>query len=64
MGLKDNYQEPWGINKNSDVTYDQEPKELFTNTNVTDADTYSDMSLNADDILKQINIITGNQDEP
>ena len=47
--------------KNAYVTDGQEPKEFFTNTNVTDADTDSDMGLNGDSILKHINDITGTQ---
>ena len=59
VGLKNNYQEPGGINKNTDVTYDQEPKVNFTNTNWTDTDTDAEMGLNNDAILKQINGING-----
>ena len=32
MGINDNNQEPWGINKYTDVTDDQEPNDIFTNT--------------------------------
>ena len=42
---KKDYQEPVDINKDTDVTYDQESKEICTNTNVTDADIDSDMGL-------------------
>ena len=44
MGINDNEQEPGGINKETVVTDDQEPKGFFTNTNVADTDT--DMGLN------------------
>ena len=68
MGLNKNYQEPGGINKYVDVTDDQEPKEISTNTNVTDsdtdADTDADMGLNVDTILKQIKVITGTLYDP
>ena len=46
MVLNNNYPEPGGINKNADVTDDQKSKENFTNTNVNDADTDSNMGLN------------------
>ena len=46
MGLNENEQELGGINKDSDVTDDQEPKEVITNANVTDADTDAGMGLN------------------
>ena len=52
MGLNENDQEPGGTNKNYYVTDDQKPKENFTNTNVTDADTDAEMGLNDDAILK------------
>ena len=61
MGLNINYQQTGGINKNTDVTDDQEPKEISTNTNVTDADTDAKIGLNGDDILKKINVINGTQ---
>ena len=53
MGLNQNYQEPGGINKNSDVTDDQEPNDMFTNTNLTYSDTDTEMGLNYDAILKK-----------
>ena len=37
LGINLNDQKPGGINKNANVTDDQEPKEMFTNTNVTDS---------------------------
>ena len=52
MVINENYQEPGGINKSTNLTDDQELKETFTNTNVTDADTDSDIGLNNDAILK------------
>ena len=61
MGLNYNEQESGGINKETDVTDDQESKEFFTDTNITDADTDDDMGLNDYAILKQNNVITGNQ---
>ena len=63
MGLNENEQEPVGINKNSDVTDDQKQNENFTNTNVTDATTDSEIGLNDDGILKQINVITLTHDD-
>ena len=57
-GLNKNDQEPGGINKNSDVTCDQEKKLFFTNTNVTDVDTDSGMGLYEYFILKQVIFIT------
>ena len=62
--LNKNYQEQGDINKYTDITYDQEPKEIFTNTNVIDADNYTDMGLNEYDILKNINAINGTQYYP
>ena len=62
MGIDNNDQEPGGI-KNADVTYDQEPKEIVTNTNITYSDTDSDMGLNLYDIFK-IKVITGTQYYP
>ena len=50
MGLNDNDQQPVRINKNANVSDGQEREEIFTNTNVTDADTYSDMGVNDDAI--------------
>ena len=64
MGINDNEREPGGINKDNDVTDDQESKVIFTNTNVTDADTDTDVGLNNHAILKQINDITETQDNP
>ena len=64
MGLNKNDQEPAGINKTPNVTGDQEPKENFTNTNVTDADTDVGVDLNNDAIFRKINYITGTQDDP
>ena len=52
MGINNNGQESGGINKNFDVTDEQEPREIFTNTNVTDSDTDTDMGLNNDAIFK------------
>ena len=52
VGLKNNDQQLGGINRNDDVTDKQEPKENFTNTNITDADTDADMGLNNNGILK------------
>ena len=62
-GLNSNNQEPVGINKKYNVTDDQEPKENFTNTNVINAETDSDMGLN-DDAIKKIYFITGTQYDP
>ena len=53
MGLNENDQEPVIINKNTDVTYYQEPKEILTNTNATGVNTDADMGLNNDSILKK-----------
>ena len=64
MGLNDNELKPGGINKYTDVTGDQESKEICTNTNVTDADTNADMGLNDYVILNKINVITGIQGHP
>ena len=64
MGLNYNDQEPGGINKYTDVSYNQETKESFTNTNVTDADTDAYIGLNNYAIFKKINVITGTQDDP
>ena len=61
MGLNNNDQEPGGINKNTDITDEQEPKGNFTNTNVSEADTDDDMGLNDDTILKLNNVITVTQ---
>ena len=38
-------------------------KNFFTNTNVTDADTDDAMGLNENVIFKKINVITGTQDD-
>ena len=46
MGLNENEQEPYGINKESYVTDDQEQKYFSTIANVTDADNDADMGLN------------------
>ena len=54
MSLNDNEQEPGCINKDTDVTDDQEPREFFTNNNVTDADTDADMGLNYYAIFKKM----------
>ena len=48
MGINDNYQQPVQINKNANVSDGQEREEIFTNTNVTDAETYADMGVNDD----------------
>ena len=40
--------------KSTDVTDDQEPRVIITNTNATDANTDADMSLNDAAILKHI----------
>ena len=39
-------------------------QKTFTNTNVSYADTVSEMGLNKNVILKQINFIIGTQDNP
>ena len=57
MGINNNYQKPGGINKNTDVTDDQESKEIFTNTNVTDSHTDADMGLNDYAILKELMLL-------
>ena len=53
MGLNYNYQEPRGTNKNAYVTDDQEQKYFFTNTNVTDDDTDTEMGLKDLSILNK-----------
>ena len=62
--LNVNDQEPGCINKNDGVTDDQEQEEISTNINITDYDTDDYMCINKDSLLKQINVITGNQDDP
>ena len=52
MSLNYNDKVPGGINKNTNVTDDQEPKEIFTNKNVTYADTDTKMGSNNDAIFK------------
>ena len=64
VGLNENEQEPGSINKDTDVTGDQEPKETSTKTNVTYADTDAEIGLKEYTILIQIDVITGNQDDP
>ena len=51
MGLNENYQAPGGINKNIVVSDEQESKETFTDTIVTDANNYADIGLNDDAIF-------------
>ena len=48
------------------MTYDQEPKEIFTNTNVTDAETYAetDSGMGLNDNANPKKVITGTQDGP
>ena len=50
MGLNGNGQKPGRINKNANVTDDQEPKEISTKTNITDANNDVDMGLNKNPI--------------
>ena len=63
MGLNENDQESGGINKKVNLNDDQEPRKLFTITNVADAETDADMGLNYDVKPNKINFITGTQDD-
>ena len=53
MVLNYNQQDPGDINKYSNVTDEQEPKEFFTKSIVTDCDTDADMGLNDYAIFKK-----------
>ena len=60
IGINDNNQETGDINKYINVTVDQEPKEIFTNTNVTDDDIDAEMGLNDDSIFKIMLLLESN----